>query len=121
MQINQEQKEPHAIQSYSDEGIQVKNHLYNNSLIISREQIITNWPIQTIKDLCEKKLQPLLDLKPEVIIIGFSDTCPPPPIEIYQTLSPLQIGLECMSIGAACRTFNILLSEYRAVVAGFIL
>ncbi|WBV64673.1 hypothetical protein PGH43_07795 [Legionella pneumophila 130b] len=25
-----------------------------------------------------------------------------------------------MSIGAACRTYNVLLSEHRAVVAGFI-
>ena len=35
-------------------------------------------------------------------------------------LSQQRIGIECMSIGAACRTYNILLSEHRAVVAGFI-
>ncbi len=62
----------------------------------------------------------LLQLQPEVILIGYNGHNKLL-IELIQDLAKKKIGLECMSIGAACRTFNILLSEGRKVVAGFIL
>lgn len=121
MQINLEQAETHAIQGYSETEIKIDAKIYDSSLIISRQKIIANWPIASIVELDESLLQPLLSLNPEVIIIGHKQTGQLPPIEIYQQLSKLRIGLECMSIDAASRTFNVLLNEYRAVVAGLIL
>lgn len=62
-----------------------------------------------------------MQVKPEIIIIGHENPGKFPPMEFMSHLSQLQIGMECMSIGAACRTYNVLLSENRAVVAGFIM
>lgn len=121
MQINLEQAETHAIQGYSETEIKIDAQTYGSSLIISRQEIIVDWSISSVQELDENLLQPLLSLNPEVIIIGHKQTGQLPPIQIYQQLSKLRIGLECMSIGAASRTFNILLNEYRAVVAGMIL
>ena len=39
---------------------------------------------------------------------------------VMHYLSKQRIGIECMSIGAASRTFNVLLGEGRRVVAGII-
>ena len=55
----------------------------------------------------------LLKYKPEILIIGTG--------EIQQFISPSlykdyiknRIGIECMTNSAACRTYNILLSEHR--------
>ena len=39
---------------------------------------------------------------------------------LYRTLNERQIGVEVMDIGALCRTFNILASEGRRVVAAIV-
>ncbi len=120
MQINLETADIHAIRSYSESQIKIGETLYQSSLIVSRDEIITPWLIQSLKELNETSLEPLLQFQPEIIIIGHQQTGVMAPIAIMQHLSKLRIGIECMSIGAASRTFNLLLSEHRAVVAGFI-
>lgn len=121
MHINLESTEPHAIQAYSDKKIQINSIIYESSLIVSRQEIITDLTINDVRDMNEDYLDLLLQAKPELIIIGHEKTGVFPPLSIISRLSQRQIGIECMSIGAACRTYNVLLSELRAVVAGFIL
>ena len=45
----------------------------------------------------------------------------PLPMALIEYLANQRIGIEIMSIGAASRTFNVLLSEQRAVVLGIVL
>ncbi|TAL62594.1 MAG: hypothetical protein EPN84_06195 [Legionella sp.] len=121
MHINLEAAEPNSIQSYSDNKIQINSISYEQSLIVSREEIITDLTIKNILEMDEAYLELLLKNKPELILIGHTNTGQFPPLAIINQLAPKRIGLECMSIGAACRTYNVLLSEDRRVVAGFIL
>ncbi len=121
MHINLEASEQHAVQAYSDKQIQINPIIYEQSLIVSREEIITNVTINSIQHINQNHLDLLLQCKPELIIIGHKNTGTFPPMDIIAQLSQQRIGIECMSIGAACRTYNVLLSEYRAVIAGFIL
>jgi uncharacterized protein len=120
MQINLEAAEEHAIQTYTDHQIQINSIIYERSLIVSRKEIITDIAITNIQELDEQYLDLLLQCKPELIIIGHNNLGSLPPMKIISQLSQKRIGMECMSIGAACRTYNILLSELRGVVAGFI-
>ncbi|MFT4058281.1 MAG: Mth938-like domain-containing protein [Legionella sp.] len=121
MHIHLETAENHAIQAYSDHQIQINSVVYEQSLIVSKEEIFTELTIKNIQNIDENYLQQLLQLKPEVIIIGHKNTGKFPPMSIIEQLAQQHIGIECMSIGAACRTYNVLLSEDRCVVAGFIL
>jgi uncharacterized protein len=121
MHINLEVGEQHAVQSYSDKKIQINSIIYDNSLIVSREEIITDLAIKNIQDIDDEYFNLLIKLNPEIIIIGHENMGKFPPINIISQLSQHRIGIECMSIGAACRTFNVLLSEHRAVIAGFII
>lgn len=121
MHIQLEQTCQQAIQSYSDREIRVNSVTYRASFIIGQEQIITKWPIHSIKELSKAYLEPILALQPEIIILGHLETGAFPEIEIFEYLSRVKIGFECMNIGAASRTFNVLLSEGRKVAAGFIL
>lgn len=120
MHINQEAREKHSVQAYSDSEIKINEIHYSHNLIICREEVMTDWPIKIIDDLDETHLSPLLVHQPEIIIIGHSQLGKFAPMSIRQTLSKERIGLETMSIGAACRTFNILLGEHRRVVLGII-
>ena len=120
MEIQLESAEPHTIQSYSDQSILVADSTLYHSCIISRESIQTAWPIQSIEELTVDHLAALLQDKPDVIILGHTGK-PTLLRHIASELSKQKIGIECMPIGAACRTFNVLLSEHRAVVLGIIL
>ena len=68
-----------------------------------------------------RDLQPLLELEPELILLGGGAAQAfPPPATMAACLSR-GIGLETMTNAAAARTFNVLASEGRRVVAGFVL
>ncbi len=120
MNINLEAAEKNAVQAYSENQVQINSIVYERSLIVSKEEVITDLAIHDIQAIDEQYLQKLMQLNPEVVIIGHEHTGKFPPMPIISTLSQHRIGIECMSIGAASRTYNVLLSEQRAVVAGFI-
>ncbi|MDF1685018.1 MAG: MTH938/NDUFAF3 family protein [Legionellaceae bacterium] len=120
MEIQLEAREPHTIQSYSDAAVTVNHELYSQSLIISRDTIISEWPVTQASDLSTQSLDALTALKPEIIILGFHKPDALRRLDNIRRLCEQKIGVECMDIGAACRTFNVLLSEERDVVVGLI-
>lgn len=91
------------------------------SLVVGAHYLNPDWPVQRLDELNEDHLASLLELKPELVIIGAG-----PP---QQFLSPeLQIafigkgiGVECMTLDAAARTFNVLMSEDRRALAALII
>ncbi len=120
MHINLEQHDQFTIQSYSDHEVKIADEIYQDNLIVSPQEILQPWAIKTINELKIENLEPFLKSQPKIIIIGHN-ALKHPPMEILQYLSTLKIGMEAMSIGAACRTFNVLLSEGRDVVLGLLL
>ena len=92
-----------------------------SSFIISLEQLIENWAPAHIDQLCAQHMQPLLELEPELVLIGTGESLKFPAMEHYASLIQHNIGVEIMDSAAACRTYNILLSEGRKVVAGIII
>lgn len=120
MHIQLEAPDKNAIRSYTDAEITIDATVYQQSVIISRDTIISEWPVHFVQELNEKNLEDLLKLEPEVIIVGHQQSGVYIPIPVMQYLSKQRIGIECMSIGAASRTFNVLLSEQRSVVAAII-
>lgn len=121
MQIHREALDKHTIRAYGDGCITINQITYATSLIVSRETLITPWPIQSVQAMTQDLLEPMLALKPEVIIIGHQEEDVQIPLYWVSYLANLRIGVECMSIGSASRTFNVLLSEQRNVVLGVIL
>jgi uncharacterized protein len=121
MQISLESAERHAVQAYTNNKIQINSIVYEKSFIVSSESIITDINFQEIQDINDEFIDLLLKSKPEIIVIGHTHAGKLLPIHYLSKLSQLRIGVECMLLGAACRTYNVLLSERRSVVAGFIL
>ncbi len=69
------------------------------------------------EQLTESHIEALVALKPEVILLGTGAVQYFPPPDILAALYAQRIGLEVMTTDAACRTFNVLVSEGRAVLA----
>ncbi len=120
MEIQLEQSGNNAIQAYSETEIKIANTIYTESLLVNKNEVFANWPIKSIEEIDEDNLNKILKLEPAILILGLKNIKITPPFLLLESLSKLKIGLEYMSFGAACRTFNILLSEERNVVGGFI-
>lgn len=120
MQIQREVPEKHSIQAYTDHSITLQDQEYCASVIISREEIIQDITIRTLADIDQPFMDKLLSFDTKIILLGHTETGRLPPPFLLKALGNKQVALECMSIGSACRTWNILLSEGRSVVAGFI-
>jgi len=92
-----------------------------SSFIISHTQLVENWAPTHIDELRSHHFDPLLELQPELVLIGTGEVLKFPAVTHYACLLQQNIGVEIMDSSAACRTYNILLNEGRKVVAGIIL
>ncbi len=111
----------HAIRRVAGDGIQIDEQLYRSSLILGARYLDDSWPVRSLADLDEQRIRPLLQLQPELVLIGFGDRQQFPPQSIQHCFINAGIGFECMTLAAACSTFNILMSENRRALAGLIL
>ena len=109
------------VTAYEQGMVMVSGAPTTRSFIIALEQLIEDWAPTHIDQLRAQHLQPVLDLKPDLVLIGTGDSLKFPAIEHYACLIQQNIGVEIMDSAAACRTYNILLSEGRKVVAAIIL
>ena len=71
--------------------------------------------------LTPELLEWLLRLEPEVILLGTGHRQVFPPAAVMAAGFGRGVGIEVMTNAAAARTFNVLASEGRRVVAGFVL
>ena len=109
------------IRSASQEGVTVTDTLHKTSLVLSPKTLITDWPVGSVDELEESHLAPVLDLAPEVVILGTGATQAFPSPQLVMKFYEKGIGFEAMTTEAACRTFNVLVSEERNVVAALII
>jgi len=109
--------ENNNIHSYGVGFVQIKDKQVNTSVVISAQQFISNWEPSTFADLKTEHCEVLFASKPDVIILGTGKRQCFPERNILRLFAQQQIGVEIMDTASACRTFNILLSEDRNVVA----
>lgn len=90
------------------------------SFVISPRHLIRDWPPMTIETLLSEHLETLIELQPEVVLLGTGQKLQFPESGILAELHNQQLGVEIMDTAAACRTYNILMMEGRFVVAGLL-
>jgi len=91
------------------------------SCIVTADTLITDWQPRAPDELGVAELAPLLALAPQIVLLGAPVGSGPAPPGVRAALAAQGIGLEVMDLGAACRTFNILVQEERRVAAALFL
>lgn len=91
------------------------------SFVIAPDRLVENWPVREVTSLTIADLEPLLALEPELVVLGSGGEQAFPPPEAVAACLSRGVGLETMTNAAAARTFNVLASEGRRVVAGFVI
>jgi uncharacterized protein len=109
------------VRSYRPGELRIGEQSYTRSCLITADRIITDWPPQALEDLQTEHLDLILTLEPEVVVLGSGPQQRFPHASLLAHLLSRRVGCEVMDTGAACRTFNVLLSESRRVVAALFL
>ncbi len=103
------------IQGYEKNAFRIAGIDYSGPVFVTETET-RPWEISTVEELClPDGMTAGTDIR--VLLVGTGDAIRPVPVEFRQTLRKQGIGVEIMDTGAACRTFNVLLSEERAVAA----
>ena len=105
------------IRGYSAEGFRIGTRDCTGSVIVSASTLIENWRPRDMSELEVADLEPAFALSPEVLLIGSGARQVFPRAELLAHFYRSRIGFEVMTTGAACRTYNVMLSEGRVVVA----
>ena len=94
---------------------------YEGSVIVCPAQTII-WPIKSFADLTFEAFQPLLAFegKLDVCLLGCGMHMHPIPRVLRSALKDVGLSIDPMDTGAACRTYNVLMGEGRAVAAALI-
>ncbi|HEY4973126.1 MAG TPA: MTH938/NDUFAF3 family protein [Steroidobacteraceae bacterium] len=86
--------------------------------IVTPQQLLLDWGASSIDDLSEALLAPLWTLGADIALLGAGERQEFPGAAIRAAFRHHGMALECMGLGAACRTYNILANEARRVLAG---
>jgi uncharacterized protein len=78
------------------------------------------WPLEALVGLTPGHFEQVLALQPELVIFGSGPRLQFVSAALYRALIEARIGVETMDTGAACRTYNVLASEGRSVVAALL-
>lgn len=106
-----------VIRAYSAEEIRIGERSIRSSCIVTADTLIANWPPAALEEVEANHLEPILELRPELVLFGTGARQRFAPAAIRAAFVARGIGVEAMDLGAACRTFNILVQEERRVAA----
>jgi len=106
---------------YGEGYVEVNRTRYAASLVVSGENIVTNWPLANVEALSADHYAAILELKPEILLLGTGAKFVFPEPALLAPLRKAGIGVEVMDTPAACRTYTILLGDGRSVIAALIL
>ena len=122
MQFTREDSnEANTIVAYAEGEVRLRDHAYTSSLIVTRTEILDGWRPASANALSIADFNTLIALKPEIVLLGTGNRQRIPPPALYAEFAARRIGFEVMDNRAACRTFNLLLSEYRDVAVALML
>lgn len=111
----------HLITGHGPGWVEVNETRYTQSLIVLPALIATDWQVADFDALAPAHFEHLASLAPEVVLLGTGARHRFAHPRVSRALTEAGIGLECMDTAAACRTYNILMSEGRHVAAALIL
>ena len=108
---------PYLIRAYGGGELRVNDDIHRGTVILSASTVVSVPEIRDINDLAAFDRSRILALDPELVLLGTGARQIFPTASFRAQFLSAGIGFEAMDTGAACRTFNVLVSEQRRVVA----
>lgn len=93
---------------------------YAHSLLLPWQGEPRRWQAANFAALQPAHFEAVLEWQPELVLFGSGAVLRFAAPALWQALMQRRIGFETMDTAAACRTFNVLASEHRRVVAALL-
>jgi len=111
----------HIINDYGASCVTIQTRTYRNSLCISPHEILEDWQHPPPQAITIKEFATMCTWRPELLLLGTGERHVFVQPAIIAALHQQGIALEVMTTPAACRTYNVLVSERRKVAAALML
>jgi uncharacterized protein len=122
VELSLERPDDHLyVRRVEDDAVTVVDRRYQRSLLLARDRVIEDWPVRDAAALTPEDIGPILDLEPEVVLLGTGTRQQFPPAQTMRAFLRADVGVEVMDNAAAARTHSVLAGEGRRVVVAFIL
>jgi uncharacterized protein len=108
-----------TITGYGEGYVMVNGERRDSSVVVLPDRT-ENWSAARFEDLTAADFAYLKELKVEIVLLGTGPRQRFPHPRLTAALAQAGIGLEVMDLQAACRTYNILVSEERKVAAALL-
>jgi uncharacterized protein len=105
------------IRGYGPGELRINDEVFRTTMIVAPAATRAAPSVTDAAELDTGHAALLLELHPEVVLIGTGQRQVFPAPAFGVQFLKAGIGFEVMDTGAACRTFNVLVSELRLVVA----
>ena len=109
-----------AIARYGKDGVLVNGITHTTSVVVPWRGTVGTWSVQRFEELNAGHFAELILHEPELVIFGSGLKMRFAPPSCLRALIEKGIGFESMDTAAACRTYNVLLAEGRAVLAALL-
>jgi uncharacterized protein len=111
------------VESYGSGGFKVSGKSYAGAIVVFPDRTV-GWNIASVSVITSESLSGVSEAgragSVDILLIGCGARMAPIPSTIRQGLRTDGIVVEAMDTGAACRTYNVLMSEGRRVAAALI-
>ena len=122
MQLSQENPDfTYVLRGAAEDGVLVNQRTIGRSFLLAPDRLVEEWRPTSAADLQPADLEAVLALQPALVLLGTGARQRFPSPAAMAALLTRGIGIEVMDNAAAARTFNVLATEGRRVVAAFLL
>ncbi|MBK9134328.1 MAG: hypothetical protein IPM15_08295 [Betaproteobacteria bacterium] len=109
------------IARHDPQRVWVGGAMHTTSLFVPWVGAVVPWAVARWEDLAPADFERMAAFAPELVIFGSGTRMRFAPPALLKPLAERRIGIECMDTAAACRTYNVLVSERRSVLAALLL
>ena len=110
-----------TVTGYDQDWVEINAVRFDYSLIVLPEVVPKPWPVSAFDALAGEHFEPVAAHCPDLLILGTGPRQRFAHPRLISALLTQGIGVECMDNQAACRTYNILMTEGRKVALALIM
>lgn len=109
-----------TVTAYGAGYVEINARRYEHAVLVQPESPVEAWAPVRFEDLTADHFEAIAAHAPEVVLLGTGAGQRFPHPRLTAALAERRIGVEAMDTGAACRTYNILMTEGRRVLAALL-
>ncbi len=109
------------VSNYGPGFFEINSDRYTSSICLHGNDIFENWQHGNSRSLSLQNFEQIIEARPEILILGTGKNLEFPKPVLMAELHKKGIVLEAMGTSAACRTYNVLVSERRRVAAALMM